>query len=170
MALIAPTEKPQQHGFKKGDTHIVVNAAAKAATAWTFEGVKLWNIFCLAEGQDPNWRNNSGDTPPGLYKLGAVYNDYAQVGSNPVYDRTLMAYGWITFDMIDLEGNEDDNYRAGICLHGGGSACGWPGAWNPWQPLYATLGCLRIHNTNLKDKILPLVKQGTVFISVYQNS
>jgi hypothetical protein len=167
--IISPRAKPQQHGFKKGDTHLVVNAASKTAKAYSFEGKLLFEIPCLAEGQDPNWRNNSGDTPPGLYKLGALYNDYGSVGDNPSYDRTLMSYGWQTYDMIDLEGNEDDNDRAGICAHGGGSSCGWPGAWLAKQLLYATLGCLRFHNSDLVDRIWPLYLQGTVFVSVHQD-
>ncbi|MGL4947088.1 MAG: L,D-transpeptidase [Cetobacterium sp.] len=169
MFLTAPLKKPQQFGFKKGDTHLVVNAATKTAKAYDHNGKLLWVLPCLAEGQDPNWRNNSGDTPPGLYKLGAVYNDYARVGASPSYDRTLLSYGWISFDMVDLEGNEDGNNRAGIMLHGGGSAAGWPGAWRETQPLYATLGCLRMHNIDLRDKVLPLRNQGTVFVSVYQD-
>lgn len=164
-----PNRKPREFGFKRGDTHIVVDATNKTAKAYDFDGKLLWTIPCMATGQDPNWRIRSGDTPPGLYKLGTVYNDYAKVGRNPAYDRTLMSYGWVTFDMIDLEGNEDNSGRAGICLHGGGSALSWPGAWAPKQKLYATLGCLRAHNIDLVEKVLPRYQQGVVFISVYQD-
>lgn len=59
-----------------------------------------------------------------------------------------MAYGWYSFDMEELEGQEAANARAGIMLHGGGSACGWPGAWQPHQALHPTLGYLRLHNIN----------------------
>jgi hypothetical protein len=167
--LHSPTQIPQKHGFKKGDTHVVVNAKTGTAKAFSFEGQKIAEIPCLAIGQDPNWRNNSGDTPPGLYKLGALYNDYGSVGDNPSYDRTLMSYGWQTYDMVDLEGNEDNNNRAGICWHGGGSGCGWPGAWLPKQALYPTLGCLRSHNEDLVDIVWKWYQQGTVFVSVYQD-
>lgn len=169
MVMYAPNKKPQEYGFKPGDTHLVVNAQTKTAKAYNFQGQKLWEIPCLAEGQDPNWRNNSGDTPPGLYKLGTLYDDYSRVGDRPSYDRTLIAYGWQTYDMVDLEGNEDGNNRAGICLHGGGSANGWPNAWDARQILYATLGCLRIQNLDLVNRIYPLYQQGTVFVSVYQD-
>jgi hypothetical protein len=167
--LHAPTEKPQKHGMKKGDFHLVVNAATNRAKMFSSEGKALFEVSCMATGQDPNWRNNSGDTPPGLYKLGQLYDDRARVGDNPSYNRTLLSYGWQTYDMIDLEGNEDDNNRAGICLHGGGSANGWPKAWLPCQGLYPTLGCLRMHNEDLVDKVWPLYLQGTVFVSVYQD-
>ena len=167
--MIGPTRKPQEFGFKRGDSHLLANDFTERLTAYSFEGKKLWDIPALCRGQLGNWRRTSGDTPPGLYKLGEVFNDYAQVGDRPVFDRTLRAYGWITFDMVDLEGNEDSNDRAGICLHGGGTACGWPAAWAPNQALYPTLGCVRIYNVDLRDKVLPLVKQGTVFVSVYQD-
>jgi L,D-peptidoglycan transpeptidase YkuD (ErfK/YbiS/YcfS/YnhG family) len=120
-------------------------------------------------GQHSNWRQRGGDTPPGLYKLGQCWNDVDAVGRSAPYQLTLMQYGWQTYDMIDLEGHEDRNGRAGICLHGGGSACGWPMAWAARQPLYATVGCVRMHNEDLKNVIHPLYKQGTVFISVHQD-
>lgn len=166
--LFAPTKRPQQFGFKPGDTHLVVNAQARVAKAYNFDGVCLWVKPASADGQDPNWRAYAGDTPPGLYKIGEIWNDYAIVGDRPDFDRTLMAYGWVTLDLIDLEGNEDTNGRAGICLHGGGSACGWPGAWSKKQPLFPTLGCVRMHNFDLLS-VLTLCKQGQVFVSVYQD-
>jgi hypothetical protein len=167
--LTAPVRKPSEFGFKDGDTYVLVNASTQVAKAFDFHGNQLFAIECMATGQAPQWRNNSGDTPPGLYKIGEIYNDYARVGDNPAYDRTLMSYGWITFDMVDLEGNEDKNNRAGICWHGGGSGCGWPGAWAKAQKLLPTLGCLRSHNIHLLEKILPRAKAGTVFIAVYQD-
>jgi len=138
--------------------------------AFSFEGKLLWEIPCLARGQysDYEWKLNKSDTPPGLYKLGQLYNDYALHGNKAPYDRTLMAYGWAFYDMIDLEGQETGIGRAGVGLHGGGSALGWPGAWAPQQPLVATHGCCRIHNSALVDKVLPLYRKGTVFLSVFQ--
>jgi hypothetical protein len=80
-----------------------------------------------------------------------------------------MAFGWMSFDMVDLEGNEDNSGRAGIMLHGGGSGCGWPGAWREQQTLYPTLGCLRMHNADLWDFVMQRYEMGTVFVSVYQD-
>jgi hypothetical protein len=168
--LTAPIRKPSEFGFKSGDTYVLVDADKAVAKAFDFEGNQVFAIPCTATGQNPQWRNNSGDTPPGLYKIGEIYNDYARVGANPEYDRTLMSYGWITFDLVDLEGNEDNNARAGICWHGGGSGCGWPGAWASGQELLPTLGCLRSHNVHLLEKILPRTKLGTVFVAVYQDN
>jgi len=170
MTLIGPKKRPQDFGFKAGDSHLIVNDAMETMKAFSFEGKLLWEIPCLARGQysDYEWKLNKSDTPPGLYKLGQLYNDYALHGNKAPYDRTLMAYGWAFYDMIDLEGQETGIGRAGIGLHGGGSALGWPGAWAPQQALVATYGCCRIHNSALVDKVLPLYRKGTVFLSVFQ--
>ena len=82
--------------------------------------------------------------------------------------RGLTRDSWYSFDMEELEGQEVAVGRAGIMLHGGGSACGWPGAWAAQQPLYPTLGCVRLHNADLRDKVLPLYRQGTVYVGVFQ--
>lgn len=169
-AMIGPKKKPQQFGFKKGDHHIVVNDAVETAKCFDFEGRQLWELPALARGQgsDYEWKLRNTDTPPGLYKVGTVYRDYELNGDKPAFDRTLMAYGWYSLDMIDLEGQESGVGRAGIMLHGGGSANGWPGAWAPVQKLYATHGCVRMHNAHLRDFVMPLLKTGSIFISVYQ--
>jgi hypothetical protein len=72
--------------------------------------------------------------------------------------------------MIDLEGQERNSGRAGIMLHGGSSALGWPGAWAPRQKLMPTMGCCRAHNIDLRDKILPLADKGILFVSVFQEN
>jgi hypothetical protein len=170
MSLVGPKKRPQDFGFKAGDSHLVVNDASERMKAFSFEGKLLWEVPCLARGQysDNQWKIQNSDTPPGLYKIGTVYRDYEKAGDKPAYDRTLMAFGWYTFDMIELENQEAGYGRAGIALHGGGSANGWPGAWAPKQPLVPTHGCCRIYNIDLRDKVLPLLKTGTIFVSVYQ--
>jgi hypothetical protein len=172
MTLIGPKKRPQDFGFKAGDSHLIVNDASERMKAFSFEGKLLWEVGCLARGQgsDSEWKVTNSDTPPGVYLFGEVYKDYERVGDKPAYDRTLMAYGWYTFDMVDLEGQERNNGRAGIACHGGGSANGWPGAWAPNQPLVPTHGCLRLENIDLRDKILPLYKKGKIFCSVWQES
>jgi GH24 family phage-related lysozyme (muramidase) len=170
--MIGPTKRPQDFGFKQGDTHIIVNDIVETAKAYDFSGKLLWEIPALARGQgsDIEFRVVRTDTPPGLYKLGTVYKDFERVGANPAFDRTLAAYGWYSFDMNELEGQVSKYGRSGIMIHGGGSAAGWPGAWAPKQPLFATHGCVRIYNIDLRDKILPLYSKGTVYISVYQEA
>jgi hypothetical protein len=166
--MIGPTKKPQGFGFKKGDSHLIANDITETLTAWSFEGTKLWVAPAMCRGIGGyNWRVPSGDTPPGLYKIGEIYNDYA-ANPNPGYDRTLMAFGWVSFDLVELENQEAGNGRAGIMLHGGGSGNGWPGAWAPEQRILPTFGCIRAHNIVLRDKVLPLTKKGKVFVSVYQ--
>jgi putative chitinase len=170
--MIGPTKRPQDFGFKQGDTHIIVNDIVETAKAYDFSGKLLWEIPALARGQgsDIEFRVVRTDTPPGLYKLGTVYKDFERVGANPAFDRTLAAYGWYSFDMNELEGQVSKYGRSGIMIHGGGSAAGWPGAWAPKQLLFATHGCVRIYNIDLRDKILPLYNKGTVYISVYQEA
>jgi hypothetical protein len=169
-AMIGPKRTPREFGFKSGDHHLIVNDVTETVKAFNHSGKLLWELPCLARGQGSDWEYKLArtDTPPGLYKIGTVYRDYEVAGQSPKYDRTLMAYGWYSFDLIELESQEVKFGRAGIMIHGGGSACGWPGAWAPMQKLFATHGCVRMHNQHLRDKLLPLTKTGTVFVSVFQ--
>jgi hypothetical protein len=170
MVLVGPKKKPQDFGFKPGDSHLVANDQTETLKAYNFSGSKLWEVPCLCKGTGgDNWRYNSADTPPGLYQLGAVYNDVQIAGKNAKYNRTYLSYGWISFDMEELENQEAAVGRAGIMLHGGGAGCGWPGAWSPMQTLFPTYGCVRAHNQHLIDRVLPLYNQGRVFLSVYQD-
>ena len=170
LRLTGPAKRPQDFGFTSGDTHLVVNDAAESLRAFAFGGAQLFTIPALARGQgrENQWTETNTDTPPGLYKIDTIYDDVARVGLSPPYDRTLQSYGWISFDLEELEAQERRHNRAGIMMHGGGSACGWPAAWAPRQPLHPTYGCIRIHNVDLRDRILPLTQTGTVFVSVYQ--
>ena len=170
FCMIGPKKKPQDFGFKPGDHHLIVNDITETIKAFNFEGKLLWELPCLARGQgsDFEYKLTNTDTPPGLYRIGAIYRDYERVGAKPSFDRTLMAYGWYSFDLEELENQERKYGRAGIMIHGGGSACGWPGAWAPMQKLFATHGCVRMHNQHLREKLFPLTTTGTVYVSVYQ--
>jgi len=171
--LVGPTKKPQDFGFKPGDSHPIVNDRGETLTAFDFNGVKLFTIPCLARGQgaDNEWQSPNTDTPPGLYQVGTVWRDYDRLGDHPeVVPHELLPYGWFTFDLIELETQERRYGRAGIAIHGGGSALGHRGCWQPRQELLSTWGCVRCHNADLRNKIIPLVDKGKVFVSVYQES
>jgi hypothetical protein len=156
-----PRTHPRDYGFKDGDYHLVANAISKTIKAYDFKGKLIWEKPALLDGQRYEFWMYAGDTPPGVYKLGALYNDLA----NGTMER---AYGWLTFDMVDLEGREDGNDRSGICLHGGGSSL--PDPFAAYQKLVPTYGCIRMHNKDLSDAVLPLYKKGTVvYLSVYQD-
>ncbi len=157
--------------MQPGDSYLLVNDRDQDMEAYDHTGALLWKVPCLARGQgvDNQWTQRNSDTPPGLYKLGKVYRDYEK-NSNPPCTDIAMGYGWYSFDMIELENQEASNNRAGIMLHGGGSACGWPGAWSPNQNLFPTLGCIRLKNIDLRDKVLPLYEKGTVYIGVFQEA
>lgn len=171
MAVVGPKKRPHDFGFKAGDSHIIVNDIVETAKGYDFSGKLLWEIPALARGQfsDFEFRLQRSDTPPGLYVIGQIYKDYEQ-NPNPPYNRTLMSFGWYSFDLVELENQETKYGRAGIMIHGGGSNLSWPGAWQPMQPLHATFGCVRCHNIHLRDNILPLTKKGKVYVSVYQEA
>jgi L,D-transpeptidase catalytic domain len=168
--LIAPKKTPHDFEFNFGDRHLIVNDDLETIKAFDYQGVKLWERPCLARGQweDNNWRDPNSDTPPGLYKIGEVYRDYENADEIPTHIK--QSFGWYTFDLEELENQEQSVGRAGICLHGGGSNCGWPGAWVEYQKLFPTCGCIRMYNRDLLDLVLPLVEKGTVYISVYQEA
>ena len=170
--LVGPRKTPQDFGFSGSDSHVLVNDVSETAKAFDVEGRLLWEIPALARGQggERQYQDTSTDTPPGIYRIAKkVYRDYEQDPS-PTYSTDRCSYGWYSFDLEDLEMQERRFGRAGIMVHGGGTACGWPGAWAPRQPLHSTLGCVRLHNQDLRDKLLPLVEQGTVYVSVYQEA
>jgi hypothetical protein len=171
--VAGPKKTPQDFGFKAGDSHIIVSDLSETAKAYNFKGALLWEVAALGRGQstENDWQSRNSDTPPGIYRIGQVYDDWARYGNNPPNTSDVLAYGWLSFDLIGLEGQEwpgSRNGRDGIMVHGGGSACGFPGCWLQIQPLHSTYGCVRMHNIDLRDKLLPLVKAGTVFVSVFQ--
>jgi len=171
-SLVGPTKTPHQFGFKSGDHHLVVNDDAETLKAFDFFGKGLFTIPCLARGQgdDDEWQSPRTDTPPGLYRVGSVWRDYERIGPSPdSVPHELRPYGWYTLDLEELEAQERRYGRAGIAIHGGGSALGARGCWVPVQPLLATWGCVRVHNADLQ-RIVPLLAKGTVFVSVYQEA
>lgn len=152
-----------------GDSYLLVNDRTETMRAYSHVGELMWEIPCLARGQgaDSEWKRTNTDTPPGLYRIGQIYRDYER-NAKPAQSDDAMAYGWYSFDLVELENQEARHGRAGIMIHGGGSACGWPGAWAARQRLFPTLGCVRCHNQDLRDKVLPLTAKGTVYVGVFQ--
>jgi hypothetical protein len=169
--LVGPTKRPQEFGMTNKDYHLIVNDAVETCKGFRGDGTKLFEVPALARGQGLTnvWWKKYSDTPPGLYRVGKVYYDYDNPSQTSQRDK--LAYGWYSLDLIELEDQERNNGRAGIMIHGGGSALGWPGAWAAYQRLLPTLGCVRMHNAHLRDRLIPLVKTGAnVFVSVYQEA
>ena len=169
VGMVGPKKRPE---LKPGDHHLVVDDKAETVVAFDHNGQRLWSVAALARGQstERDWRSRGSDTPPGLYQIGTIYRDY-EVDPSTTCTAERRSYGWYSFDLIGLEGQEGPGSRDGrdgIMVHGGGSACGWPGAWLPLQPLYPTLGCIRMHNRDLRDLVLPLAAMGTIYLSVWQ--
>jgi len=169
--LVGPKRRPE---LKPGDHHLVVDDRSETVAAFDHKGMQVWRVAALARGQssETDCCSRGSDTPPGLYRIGTIYRD---VESDPTatFSADRRAYGWYSFDLEGLEGQEgpgSNEGRDGIMIHGGGTACGWPGAWLPLQSLYPTLGCVRMHNRDLRDLVLPLTGMGTVYVSVWQES
>jgi hypothetical protein len=172
--LVGPKIRPT---LKAGDHHLIANDGNETLRAFTHDGRPLWTIPCLCRGQggEAEWHRTATDTPPGLYRInkGGIYRDHEDHPSSKYHSANRCAYGWYSFDLEGLEGQEGPNskpYRDGIMIHGGGSACGWPGAWAPRQTLYPTHGCIRLHNQDLQARILPLLPLGNVYVSVLQEA
>lgn len=166
MKLYDLKDTPRNHGMKPGDYHLVCNPINKLMRCFeAATGKELWAIPCLLLGQHANWTRTGGDTPPGVYRFGEIWRDY----ETPTTADDTTAYGWYTIDLIDKTGNEDGNNRAGICIHGGGTVLGWLGSWQGYQELIPTLGCIRVRNQDLRDKIVPLkTRSNSVWVTVHQ--
>jgi hypothetical protein len=114
-AGMAGPQKPAP--VQPGDTYLLVNDRDEDMEAYDHTGAFFWKIPCLARGQgaDTDWTRTSTDTPPGLYRLGQLYADYEQ-NPNPPCSDTAMGYGWYSFDMEELEGQEVAHGRAGAAV------------------------------------------------------
>lgn len=172
--LVGPKIRPT---IKQGDHHLIANDQNETITCYSSTGERIWQVPCLCRGQggEAEWNRTATDTPPGLYKVNknGIYLDYTEHPNPKYFTPTRKAYGWYSIDLMGLEGQEGPDskpYRDGIMIHGGGSACGWPGAWMPYQSLYPTHGCIRMHNQDIKDRILPLLALGEVYVSVLQEA
>jgi hypothetical protein len=169
--LVGPRKRPD---LRAGDHHLIANDANQTMTAYSRSGVQIWRVPCLCRGLhgDTEWNIPGSDTPPGLYLVGRVYRDYEDDPLERFSDERR-SYGWYSLDLQGQEGQEGPgsrNGRDGIMIHGGGTACGWPGAWAPLQPLYPTLGCIRMRNRDLRDRMIPLLQAGRIWVSVYQEA
>jgi hypothetical protein len=145
--MAGPRKAPD---LKPGDHHLVANDRSEILTAYNHAGVKLWAVPCLCRGQGK--LTPSGAPPAATPRRGFTGSarstgTTSRIHNPPFTAKTGRAYGWYSFDLEGLEGQEGPNskpYRDGIMIHGGGTACGWPGAWAPKQalhPPWAASGC-----------------------------
>jgi len=151
--------------MKRHDRHAIVSAEYNTISCYDKDGNKRWTRPAYPWGQHRNWKKPQGDTPPGSYKAGIIYTQVRGRDSNAVCN----SYGRYCVDLIDLEGQETGNGRGGISLHGGGT--GLPDPWAEYQMLLNTEGCIRTHNKDLEDVIVPEIQKcqklgGTFFLSV----
>lgn len=144
--------------MKPGDIHVVIDASSESMQAYDDAGKKLWQVEAHTYGQDPDWHHKNGDTPRGRYEVGVIYDTFGEI-----------AYGDHCIDLIDLDGQERDNGRDGISIHGGGSAS--PAPFAAKQGWYATHGCVRVQNGDMTSFVYPtflkVLKGGhKVFVTV----
>lgn len=143
-----------------GDLHLVVDATKdfkEIGKLFDHQGKLLKKFPCLAIGNSKDPRITNGDTPPGLYHVDHIVQSLPHEDAEDVW----MPFGEWFIDLFDDEGQERNFGRAGIAIHGGGSALGVnPGdkklplaqrtrALAPFQPLVPTNGCIRVHNSDL---------------------
>lgn len=143
--------------LKPGDVHVIINDWESKyigeAKAYTSAGLLLWKIEALCKGiEGSRWDVRNGDTPPGLYLAGELITTSEGESSS-----TWNAYGFYFIDLIEQENQESCYERGGVGWHGGGSAAPDPLA--PLQQLVPTLGCVRSHNSDLAQIVVPLLKK-----------
>ena len=168
--LVGPDLRPS---LTPGDHHLIANDRSETLTAFSHDGRRLWVIPCLCRGQggDAEWRSPRTDTPPSLYKVGAVWRDYERIGPAPrVVPAELIPFGWYFLELVDQQDLSRLLGRSGFGIHGGGSGLGSRGSWEPYQRLLPTWGCPRVHNADLRDRIVPLLGSGAIWLSVLQES
>ncbi len=169
--VLEGSPQAQKAQLKPGEYHLVVNdweaRFVGEAKCYDASGKLLWTIPALCKGvEGPVWTIRGGDTPPGLYKAGSI----TKTGTGEP-TRIWNAYGPWFIDLVECEHQEAKQGRSGIGLHGGGTAA--PNPLSDRQQLVPTLGCIRVHNIDLIEKIVPMVQatqaQGlTVWITVNQ--
>jgi len=145
--------------IKSGDVHIVINdwesKWAGEAKCYSDKGLLMWTIPALCKGVNGSrWSVRNGDTPPGLYLAGELF-----VTQTTEAQDIWNAYGKHCIDLVEQENQEAKHNRGGICWHGGGS--GAPDPLAPNQQLVATLGCVRSHNGDLANTVVPLLQKLT---------
>lgn len=176
--------------MKAGDLHLVVNATdddqagePSLAKLYDHAGNLTTQIQCLAQGVNgPSYRVPGGDTVPGLYVIAYVLRTRSDESPG-----IWAAFGEWYMHLGAAPGMADPQTqygRAGIGIHGGGSALGirysdrlLPLAKRtlslaPNQALCATHGCVRLRNSaaewlaRLAQEKLAAGHQ--IFVSVHQ--
>lgn len=120
--------------------HILINPKAGQAKLFAGDGTLRHVLRCSNATVGPVGTNDPyghyGPCPPGDY--------YA--GEPQILDPPEVPYGFAFTPLLDPNGLEAAHGRAGIGLHGGGSAS--PNPFAPDQGLYSTEGCIRFYNSD----------------------
>jgi hypothetical protein len=155
------------------DVHIVI--AEDTAKVWSKDGSQRpvhynnetqLSFAAHTEGVNgPGYEVVGGDTVPGLYLVGGIIPSVEGVDPDSIF----RAYGRYAIELIEQQGQESALGRAGIMMHGGGSAAPDPLA--RYQGWYPTHGCVRLQNIVLELYVVPMIRNvhaagGKVWVSV----
>lgn len=156
--------------IKPNDYHIVIadreDRFESQMQIFDASGKLLHKLKCLAKGQNADYRIPKGDTPEGVYRCGVLYETRKD---EPWH--IWRSFGKYFIDLEEMEDQERKHGRAGVGIHGAGSGLSDPLA--PFQPLRPTHGCVRVHNADMENIIVPLYRKvkaagGNVYVTVYQ--
>lgn len=150
-------ETTMKPALKPGDVHVVINDFERMflgeAKCYTAGGALEWIIPAICKGVNgPRFDVWGGDTPPGLYLAGTLYETK---GNEPW--NVWSSYGKWCIDLEEQEGQEATVGRAGICWHGGDPDRTPP--LQQMQQLTETYGCVRSHNRDLDEIVIPTLKR-----------
>lgn len=133
-------KKPE---IKKSDVHFVVNAKSNKLKCFDSNGKMRWMVEAHCIGVKGSYLNKDGNTPPGLYSLGAP--DHIKPNES---DEAKNSYGPWFVPLQEEEGQLTRLDRKGLGVHGGGT-----GLANPYraanQGWMVTRGCIRLQNENV---------------------
>lgn len=157
--------------MQKHDVHVIINDWERMfigeAKCYNADGQMLWIIPAICKGVNgPRWDVWGGDTPPGLYVAGVLYETK---GNEPW--NVWSSYGKWCIDMVEMENQEAKHGRVGICWHGGDPDRTPP--LQQMQQLTPTYGCVRSHNRDLEEIVVPtyrkvIAQSGRMWITVNQ--
>jgi len=117
------------------------------------QGTKATKALYGAE----SWMHTNGDTPAGVYKVGALYGGEPSTPARPD-TATPGSYGTGFISLTPISGNALDahqgvDHRDGIAVHGGGRGAKDPYADRQSAQLYNTQGCFRMYNVDVNQMI-----------------
>lgn len=151
--------------LKPNDIHMVVSHAWRSLKCFKGDGTLLFTTDALTAGVNGDYHLPGGDTPFGTYRFtGEIVKTTSK---DPASE--WASYGPCFLGLHDVDGQERLLGRAGIGMHGGRQGAHAPDPTHKRQ-LYPTMGCIRVYDDILMDRILPAVRlalrDGSAYVTV----